>query len=188
MTLIKTRRLVRDLRWKTIKSWQKLRGIHKQSNWGPVFTKGAYQKRCVFNEAVELLKSVFPSTFFQNFQCCNNGFKFGIRVEKDTIMTLWVYWHVKSLTCFNVYIYALSIKSCLLFYSFIYDIHFWWRERGNIVFSFMLIFTPQISSYHIYPYFTFHLYFLFYYCIYRFTYVSPFTSIFVLHFCSSFPN
>jgi hypothetical protein len=101
MTLIKTRRLVRDLRWKTIKSWQKLRGIHKQSNWGPVFTKGAYQKRCVFNEAVELLKSVFPSKFFQNFQCCNNGFKFGIRVEKDTIMTLWVYWHVKSLTCFK---------------------------------------------------------------------------------------
>jgi hypothetical protein len=108
------------------------------------FTKGAYQKRCVFNEAVELLKSVFPSTFFQNFQCCNNGFKFGIRVEKNTIMTLWVYWHVKSLTCFNVYIYALSIKSCLLFYSFIYDIHFfWWRERGNAVFSFVPIITPK---------------------------------------------
>ncbi len=103
------------------------------------FLKGAYQKRCVFNEAVELLKnyynssflgetkknnSILPSTFFQNFQCCNNGFIFGIRIEDDTIVTLWVYWLVKSLTCFNVHIYALSIKSCLLFYSFIYDIHF----------------------------------------------------------------
>ena len=29
------------------------------------------------------------------------------------------------------------------------------------MFSFMPIFTPQISPYHIYPYFTFHLYFPF---------------------------
>jgi hypothetical protein len=142
--------------------------------------------------------SVLPSTFFQNFQCCNNGFRFGIRVEDDTIMTFWVYWLVKSLTCFNVHIYALSIYYKILFIILLlYTRHSFFGEGKEetqclVLFPYLL---PNIALSHlsifnisfIFSFFYYCIYCLFC-CIYRFTCVSPFTSIFVLHLCSSFPN
>ena len=130
-TLIKKQAwLVRDWQWKTIKSWQHSADFASH----PIEDRFCLKKAPTRNDAcltkqLNYLKiitirrfweeaknnSVLPSTFFQNFQCCNNGFRFGIRVEDDTIMTFWVYWLVKSLTCFNVHIYALSIYYKILF-------------------------------------------------------------------------
>jgi hypothetical protein len=91
-------------------------------------------------------------------------------------MTFWVYWHVKSLTCFNVHIYALSIYYKILFIILLLYIRhsFFGEGKGEtqclVLFPYLLpnIALPHLSIFYISFIFSFLLLHLSFYLCFTF--------------------